>query len=70
MNEIEKYLESQRALDENGKPDESLFGVKMYKSMKAAKISGKLYSGFSGYYRADGGNSILLGEAILYFTNT
>ena len=70
MKEIEKYLESQRALDENGKPDESLFGVKMYKSMKAAKISGKLYSGFSGYYRADGGTSILLGEAILYFTNT
>ena len=36
MKEIEKYLESQRALDENGKPDESLFGVKMYKSFKAA----------------------------------
>ena len=29
MTEIEKYLESQGALDENGKPDESLFGVKM-----------------------------------------
>ena len=54
MTEIEKYLENQRALDENGKPDESLFGVKMYKSLKAAKIFGKLYSGFSGYYRADG----------------
>ena len=37
MKEIEKYLESQGALDENGKPDESLFGVKMYKSLKAAK---------------------------------
>ena len=48
MKEIEKYLKSQRALDENGKPDESLFGVKMYKNLKAAKISGKLYSGFSG----------------------
>ena len=43
MTEIEKYLESKRALDEKGKPDESLFRVKMYKSMKAAKISGKLY---------------------------
>ena len=42
MKEIEKYLESQRALDENGKPDESLFGVKMYKSLKAAKISKRL----------------------------
>ena len=42
MKEIEEYLESQRALDENGKPDESLFGVKMYKSLKAAKISTKL----------------------------
>ena len=70
MNEIEEYLESQRALDENGKPDESLFGVKMYKSLKAAKISTKLYEGSSGYYRADGGTSILLGEAILYFKST
>ena len=69
MTEIEKYLDSQRALDKDGKPDESLFGVKMYKSMKAAKISGKLYSGFSGYYRADGGTTILLGDAELYFTN-
>ena len=69
MNEIEKYLENQLALDENGKPDKSLFGVKIYKSMKAAKISGKLYSGFSGYYRADGGTTILLGDAELYFTN-
>ena len=69
MTEIEKYLDSQRALDKDGKPDESLFGVKMYKSMKAAKISGKMYSGFSGYYRADGGTTILLGDAELYFTN-
>ena len=69
MNEIEKYLENQRALDENGKPDKSLFGVKMYKSMKAAKISGKLYPVFSGYYRADDGTTILLGDAELYFTN-
>ena len=29
MKEIEKYLESQGALNENGKPDESLFGVKI-----------------------------------------
>ena len=70
MNEIEEYLESQRALDENGKPDESLFGVKMYKSLKAAKISTKLYEGSSGYYRADGGTSILLGDTILYFKST
>ena len=70
MDEIEKYLESQRALDENGKPDTSLFGVKMYKSLKAAKISNKLYEGSSGYYRADGGTSILLGDAILYFKST
>ena len=67
MKEVKEYLDSQRALDKNGKPDTSLFGVKMYKSLKAAKISGKLYSGFSGYYRADGGTSILLGEAELYF---
>ena len=70
MKEIEKYLESQRPLDENGKPDESLFGVKMYKSLKAAKISTKLYEGSSGYYRADGGTSILLGDTILYFKST
>ena len=70
MKEIEKYLDSQRALDEKGKPDESLFGVKMYKSLKAAKISQKLYNGPSGYYRADGGTSILLGDTILYFKST
>ena len=70
MREIEKYLESQGALDENGKPDESLFGVKMYKSLKAAKISTKLYEGSSGYFRADGGTSILLGDTILYFKST
>ena len=29
MNEIEEYLESQLAHDKDGKPDESLFGVKM-----------------------------------------
>ena len=70
MKEVEEYLKSQRALDKNGKPDTSLFGVKMYKSLKAAKISGKLYSGFSVYYRADGGTSILLGDTILYFKST
>ena len=70
MTEIEKYLENQRALDENGKPDTSLFGVKMYKSLKAAKISQKLNKCQCGYYRADGGTSILLGEAILYFKST
>ena len=69
MKEIEKYLESQLAHDKDGNPDKSLFGVKMYKSMKAAKISGKLYSGFSGYYQADGGTTILLGDAKFYFTN-
>ena len=42
----------------------------MYKNLKAAKISGKLYSGFSGYYRADGGTSILFGDTILYFRST
>ena len=70
MKEIEKYLKSQRALDKDGKPDESLFGVKMYKSLKAAKISQKLNTGQCGYYRTDGGTNILLGEAILYFRST
>lgn len=70
MTEIEKYLESQRALDENGKPDESLFGVKMYKSLKAAKISTKLHEGSSGYYRADGGTTILMDEILIYFRST
>ena len=70
MTEIEKYLESQRALDKNGKPDESLFGVKMYKSLKAAKISQKLYNGPTGYYRADGGTTILMGDILIYFRST
>ena len=70
MKEIEEYLENQRAFDENGKPDESLFGVKMYKSLKAAKISTKLYEGSSDYYRADGGNTILMGDILIYFRST
>ena len=69
-NEVEEYLKSQPALDENGKPNTSLFGVKMYKSLKAAKISKKLNTGQCVYYWVDGGTSILLGEAILYFRST
>ena len=48
----------------------SLFGVKMYKSLKAAKISTKLYEGSSGYYRADGGTTILMGDILIYFRST
>ena len=69
MTEIDRYLKSQRALDKNGKPEESLFGVKIYKSLKACKISNKLHSTTTGYYRADGGTSILIGEIFLYFRN-
>ena len=65
-----KKLKSQRALDKMSNSDTSLFGIKIYKSLKAAKISNELYSGSSGYYRADGGTSILLGETILYFKST
>ena len=54
MDEIEKYLESHRALDKNGKPNESLFGVKIYKSLKATKISQKLYNDPSVYYELTG----------------
>ena len=70
MKEIEKYLQNQHALDKNGKPDESLFGVKMYKSLQAAKISNKLYSCSSGYYGTDSGTSILLGNTELHFRST
>jgi len=42
----------------------------MYKSLKAAKISNKLYSGSLGYYGADGGTSILLGNTELHFRST
>ena len=70
MKEIEKYLQNQHALDKNGKPDKSLFGVKMYKSLQAAGISNKLYSGSLGYYGADGGTSILLGNTEQHFIST
>ena len=69
MIDIEKYLESQRALDKNGKPDESLFGVKIYKSFKAENYN-QIYLGSTGYYRADGGTTILMGEILLYFRST
>ena len=70
MKEIEKYLENQHALDKDGKPHKSLFGVKMYKSLQAAGISNKLYSCFSGYYGTDSGTSILLGNTELHFRST
>ena len=41
MTEVEEYLETQRALDKNGKPDENV---------KAYKITNKLHSGTTDYY--------------------
>ena len=39
MKDVEEYLERERLLKENGEPDNSIFGVKLYKNKKAAKIS-------------------------------
>ena len=46
MTEVGEYLETQRALDKNGKPDESVLGIKMYKSLKVAKVANKLFTRF------------------------
>ena len=38
MNKVEEYLMRERLLKENGEPDDSIFGVKMYKNKKAEKF--------------------------------
>lgn len=57
----------QLTLDENRKSNTILFGVKIYKGLKAAKITTKLYTGFSGYYRADVVTSFVMSDAELCF---
>ena len=69
MKNIEEYLHRQRLLKDNGEPDESLFGVKMYKNKKAAKIAKEYYKGTTAWLNENGGTCMFFGAAELHFVN-
>ena len=69
MKNIEEYLHRQRLLKDNGEPDESLFGVKMYKNKKAAKIAKEYYKGTTAWLNENGETCMFFGAAELHFVN-
>tara|TARA_B100001057_G_scaffold354023_1_gene355944 strand:- start:3 stop:227 length:225 start_codon:yes stop_codon:yes gene_type:complete len=71
MKNVEEYLHRERLLKDNGEPDESLFGVKMYKNKKAAKIAKEYYKGTTAWVNENGETLMFLGgtDVVLHFTN-
>ena len=71
MKNVEEYLHRQRLLKDNGEPDESLFGVKMYKNKKAAKIAKEYYKGTTAWLDENGETCMYFGgtDVILHFTD-
>jgi len=71
MKNVEEYLHQQRLLKDNGEPDESLFGVKMYKNKKAAKIAKEYYKGTTAWVNENGETLMFFGgtDVVLYFTD-
>ena len=71
MKNVEEYLHRERLLKDNGEPDESLFGVKMYKNKKAAKIAKEYYKGTTAWVNENGEKLMFFGgtDVVLHFTN-
>ena len=69
MKNIEEYLHRKRLLKDNGEPDESLFGVKIYKNKKAAKIAKEYYKGTTAWLNENGETCMFFGAAELHFVN-
>ena len=71
MKNVEEYLHRERLLKDNGEPDESLFGVKMYKNKKAAKIAKEYYKGTTAWKNENGETLMFFGstDVVLHFTN-
>ena len=67
MKNVEEYLHRQRLLKDNGEPDESLFGVKMYKNKKAAKISKEYFGKTTAWKNENGETLMFFGSAVLHF---
>ena len=67
MKNVEEYLHRERLLKENGEPDDSIFGVKLYKNKKAAKIA-KEYSGKTTAWKNENGETLMFfGGTVLHF---
>ena len=69
MKNVEEYLHREKLLKDNGEPDESLFGVKMYKNKKAAKISKEYYKKASAWKNDNGKTLMFFGAALLHFVD-
>ena len=69
MNKVEEYLMRELLLKENGEPDDSLFGVKMYKNKKAAKIAKEYYKGTTAWKNETGETLMFFGGTVLHFTD-
>ena len=69
MKNVEEYLHRERLLKDNGEPDESLFGVKIYKNKKAAKIAKEYYKGTIAWLNENGETCMFFGAAELHFVN-
>ena len=71
MKNVEEYLHRESLLKDNGQPDESLFGVKMYKNKKAAKIAKEYYKGTTAWVNENGETLMFFGgtDVVLHFTN-
>ena len=71
MKNVEEYLHRERLLKDNGQPDESLFGVKMYKNKRVAKIAKEYYKGTTAWVNENGETLMFFGgtDVVLHFTN-
>ena len=69
MDKDEEYLMRERLLKENGEPDDSIFGVKLYKNKKAAKISKEYFGKTTAWKNENGETLIFWGGALLHFVD-
>ena len=69
MKDDEEYLERERLLKDNGEPDDSIFGVKLYKNKKAAKISKEYFGKTTAWKNENGETCMFFGAAELHFVD-
>ena len=67
MNKVEEYLMRELLLKDNGEPDDSIFGVKLYKNKKAAKISKEYFGKTTAWKNENGETLMFFGSAVLHF---
>ena len=67
MNKIEEYLMRERLLKENGELDNSIFGFKIYKNKKAAKIAKEYFGTTTAWNNENGETLMFFGAAVLHF---